>query len=133
MAHRLAMACRSLLVAAAVAGSHLAAAAAAVPADDEAYETLMYTALCRGILWPDGVPTQLASDTVPADVALELATRNVLAGAADLMPDWADDLSAEAAAGGLWRASIRDADPDIFRQVAGECRIHLEAEAAGRR
>ncbi len=131
MTYHIAFVCRFLLLAAALAASPLASAAE--PASDETYETLMYTALCRGILWPDGMPVLIASDadTLPADVALEIATRDLLARAADAIPVWAQDLSAEALAGSVWRAGVDDTDPVLFQNVAGECRVHLRTEVFG--
>ena len=129
----LAALCRLLPVAVIAAGLPISAAGATDVADEEEYQSVMYTALCRGILWPDDAPTLLASDGLPADVALEMATRDLLVRAAERAPEWADDLSAEAAAGSVWRAGVRDIDPDLFRHVGGECRIHLEAEIFGPR
>ena len=99
MTHRLALVCRCLLVAAVTAAMPLSGAAALDATDEEARQTLMYTALCRGILWPDDTPTQLASDALVADVGLEMATRDLLASAAEQTPALAENLSAEAAAG----------------------------------
>ncbi len=133
MTHRIAFVCRFVLLAVALAASPLALASATQPAPDETYETLMYTALCRGILWPDGMPVLIASDTdtLPADVALEIATRDLLARAAESIPVWAHDLSAEALAGSVWRAGVDDTDPVLLGNVAGECRVHLRAEIFG--
>lgn len=118
---------RHILALATVLALSVSAPALADPTQgSDAQQDLLYTALCRGILWPDGRPTLLASDGPIADVALEIATRDALARAAETDPSLADDLAAEAAGGSDWRSRARTDDPGQLAQVQGECRIHLE-------
>lgn len=122
---------RMLTMAAVLALFVSASAQADAPGEPEAMQDLMYSALCRGILWPDSQPTLLASDGEVADVGLEIATRDAIAHVAEMNPGLADDLADEAEAGSDWRFGMAASDPAALAQTQAECRIHLEATLYG--
>ena len=125
MTHRLLTAVALLLAAAG-----LTPAAAETPegwALEENRQDLLYAALCRGVLWPDGRPTLLASEALPAAAALELTVRTGLDATAAAAPGLADILAREAADGGRWLETTEAAgDHATVELVRAECRIHLE-------
>ena len=94
---------------------------------DQHRQDLLYAALCRGVLWPDDRPTQLAADALPADTTLELLVRTGLDAVAAGDPTLGRRLAAEAADGGRWLAeTVAAGGAETADHVRAECTRHLE-------